>query len=111
MLPPPIAARAFYLRCAACNLLRDSALSDEDEELLLAIDSVKVPRVLRRISFANVVQASGSGGLAGQHAHHLRPANTPWWRSSPCMLCNALGYLVCACCPRVTCSLVLTSLN
>lgn len=48
-------------------LARGSGLSEEDEQLLLAIDSVKVPRVLRRISFANVVQASGAS--AARHAH------------------------------------------
>ncbi|KAG2430618.1 hypothetical protein HXX76_010136 [Chlamydomonas incerta] len=37
---------------------------EEDQVLLLAIDSVRLPKAMRRISFASAVQARGAGALA-----------------------------------------------
>eukprot|EP00198_Chlamydomonas_reinhardtii_P004793 XP_001694129.1 predicted protein [Chlamydomonas reinhardtii] len=40
-----------------------AAAEDENKVLLMAIDSVRLPKAMRRISFASVVQARGAGGL------------------------------------------------
>ncbi|PNH06243.1 hypothetical protein TSOC_007422 [Tetrabaena socialis] len=46
--------------------LSGSEQEDESDLLLLAIDSVRLPRALRRIAFANVVEAWNEGARGGE---------------------------------------------